>query len=66
MLQQQGRRPDCPILFTLKYGNSNQVPYANIVNGKSRLDLRRIKQEELIQALQKAKINLFLGVAVNQ
>ena len=71
MLQRQVGRLLCQILFTLgvpatkgpqegkKVGILPQAPYTKIANGKSRLDLRKIKQEELIQALQKAKTNLF-------
>ena len=70
MLRRQGGRPLCPILFTLgvpatkdpqegkEVGISLQAPYAKIANGKSRLDLRKIKQDELTQALRKAKTNL--------
>ena len=72
MLRRRDGRPHCPILSILdapatkgpqegkRVGDLRQVPYAKIVNGKSRLDLHRIKREELIPALEKGKINLFL------
>ena len=60
MLRRQGGRPLCPILLTLgvpatkdpqegkKVGILPQAPSAKIANGKSRLDLRKIKQDELL------------------